>query len=217
MKRVLIIAAAAIVVAVIAWDAVEFAGGYNAFPIVLGFLPASFFLFALTSLTTCVAAVLILVALVRRRIGSAFILALVVAGSWLLSPWFVARSAFLLGLRARLHQSSSPSEIQSVAQTCLSLMPSGGKIFGPRKVMGSRPEEAEQSQRVWDAISSHSFIHLDGDTCVIFVQPPRVSFTWGGALPGHWGILVGGPFDPAPGFYHQTIRLADGIVLFRGE
>ena len=212
----MIIAAGVIVVAVAAWDAVEFAGGYNVFPIVLGFLPASFFLFALTSLTTCVAAVLVLVALLRRRIRYAFILALVVAVSWLFSPWFVARSAFLLGLRTRLHHSSSPSDIQSVARTCLSLMPNGGTIFGPRKVMGPRPEEAEQSQRVWNEISGHSFVRLDRDTCVIFVKPPEVSFTWGGALPGHWGILVGGPSDPTHGFYYQTIRFADGIVLFRG-
>jgi hypothetical protein len=217
VKRVVIIVAAVIVFAVVAWDAIEFSGGYNAFPIILGFLPASFFLFALTSLTTCVATVLVLVALVRHRIRYASILALVVAVGWLFSPWFLARSAFLLGLGTHLHQSSSPSEIQSVAQTCLSLMPNGGTIFGPRKVMGSRPEEAEQSQRAWNEISSHSFVHLDRDTCVIFVKPPEVSFTWGGALPGHWGILVGGPSDPTPSFYHQTIRFADSIVLFRGE
>lgn len=200
------------VVGVVSWDAGEFARGYNVSASPLGL----FFLFVLISVTTCVAAVLVLVALVRRRLRCASILALIVAVSWLFSPWFVARSAFLLGFRTRLHHSSSPTEIQSVAQTCISLMPNGGRIYGPQKIMAPSPIEAEQSQRAWDAISSHSFVHLNGDTCVIVVEPPAVRFIWGGALPGHWGILVGAPPERGPYFDHQTIRFADGIILFRG-
>jgi hypothetical protein len=97
-------------------------------------------------------------------------------------------------------------------------MPSGGHVFAPRKIMGPRPGEAEQSKEVWDAISSYRFVHLKGDTCVISVRPPEVSFEWGGALPGHWGISVGGSRDDPPrGYYMQTIRFSDGMILFRGQ
>ena len=205
------------IAAVVAWDAVEFAGGYNAFPLVIGFLPASFFLFALASFASLTAAIVILVAAFRRHIRYAILFSCLVAASWIFSPWFLARSAFLLGLATRLHHLSNPAEIQSVAQTCLSALPSGGLVFGPRKMMGPRPEEAEESQRVWKSISSSSFIHLDGDTCVVSVRPPEVSFTWGGALPGHWGIRVNAPQGDTRGYYFQTIRFGDNIILFRGE
>jgi len=195
----------------------EFANGYNAFPLVTSMLPTSLFLFALTALATIVAAVVSLIALFRRRFAYTLVLALTIVACWFISPWFAGRSLFLHGLAARLHQSSSSAEIQSVAQTCLSLMPSGGKVFGPKKHMGPRPEEVEQSQRVWAAISSHAFVHLDRDTCVVFVEPPEVSFTWGGALAGHWGILIGRPSESAPGFHYETLRFAEGIILFRGE
>jgi hypothetical protein len=217
VKRATIIAAVAVVVGVAGWDAIEFAGGYNAFPLALGFFPASLFLFGFAALASCFAAIVAVVGIFRRHVRYALLLAFTLAVCWLVSPWFVGRSAFLLGLATRLHHLSSPDEIRAVAQTCLSAMPSGGQIFGPRKVMGPKPEEAEQSQRGWSAISRFSFVHLDGDTCVVFVRPPEVSFTWGGALPGHWGILVGAPPPPQRYLYHQTIRFADGIILFRGE
>ncbi|MEP6810151.1 MAG: hypothetical protein ABI992_07895 [Chthoniobacterales bacterium] len=217
MKRVTIMATLALVAGAVGWDAMEFAGGYNAFPMVAAFLPVSFFMFALTAVATCVAVVVSLMALFRRRFAYTMILALTIAACWLILPWFAGRSLFLLGLSTRLHQLSSPVEIQSVARTCHFLMPSGGMVFGPRKVMGPLPEEAEQNQRVWSAISSHPFVHLDGDTGVVFVQASKVSFIWGGALPGHWGILVGAPSGQSSSFYHQTFRFADGIVLFRGE
>ena len=217
MKRTVIVAALALIAGAMGWVAVEFAGGYNAFPLTIGFLPAGLFLFAFTVLASCAAGTAALIALCRRHVGYAGVLAVTIAFCWLVSPMFEGRFAFLFGLATRLHQLSSPSEIRLVAQTCLSAMPNGGQVFGPRKVMGPKPEEAEQSQRAWSAISRYSFVRLDGDTCVVFVRPPEVSFTWGGALPGHWGILVGAPPPHQPYFYHQTIRFADGIVLFRGE
>lgn len=215
MRRVTIITGAVIFVGVVAWDAVEFAGGYYAFPLVTGFLPASFFVFALTSCATLVAGIVVLVALLRRQFHSALVLIAIVITSWLLSPWFVARSAFLLGLATRLRQLSSPAEIKQVAQTCLSLLPNGGPVFAPQRVIGFRPFEEEQSKRVWNAISGHSFIHLEGDTCVISVEPPEVTFAWGGVLPGHWGICVGSCHDD-PG-RTQTLPFAEGMVLFRGD
>jgi hypothetical protein len=217
VKRATILSAVALATGAVGWNAVEFVGGYNVFPLTLGFLPTSLFLLAFTASATCVVAVIILVVLFRRRFRYALLLVSTIAACWLVSPWFAGRSAFLLGLATRLHKLSTPDEIRAVAQTCLSAMPGGGQIFGPRKIVGPKPDEAEQNQRAWSAISKYPFVHLDGDTCVVFVRPPEVSFTWGGALPGHWGILVGSPPPHQPYFHHQTIRFAEGIILFRGE
>jgi hypothetical protein len=212
-----------LIASVVGWDAVEFAGGYHAFPLVIGLFPASFFLFALTSLATVVATVVILIALFRRYIHHALLLAGAASVCWLLSPWCAARSAFLLGLATRLRQISSPAEIQLVAKTCLSLMPFGGEVLAHQRNIGPVNHfEAEESKRAWDAIRKYSLVHLDDDNCVIFVQPPNVTFVWGAALPGHWGICVGACYqpsiDPSEGWGRtHTIPFADGMVLFRGD
>jgi hypothetical protein len=201
---------------VLGWNAVEFAGGYNAFPLAIGFFPASFFLFALTSLATCAAVVVVLVALFRRHVRYATILVVAVVSCWLLSPWFVGRSAFLFGFATRLRTLSTPAEIQLASETCLALMPSGGRAVGPKKLLD--PPDAEQSKRVWDALSRFRFVHLLDDTCVVFVDPPNVAFSWGGALPGHWGIHVLASSDvTAPSHYVQTLNFSERIILFRGH
>ncbi|HKP04276.1 MAG TPA: hypothetical protein VJU77_13065 [Chthoniobacterales bacterium] len=213
MKSITIIAAFAVIAAVLGSDAVEFVAGFNSFPVPIGFLRAACFPFAWSAFATGAA---VIVALFWRRIECAVILALTIVTCWLVSSLLAGRPMFLLGFATRLHVSSSPAEIQSVAQTCLSLMPDGGSIYGPRKGLRPPPEKAEQSRRAWDAIRAHSFVHMDGDTCVIFVRPPEVEFSWGGALPGHWGVHVGRS-ELRPPFYHQTLSFSDGITVFRGE
>lgn len=220
MKRATLIAAIALASLVIGWDAVEFAGGYSAFPIVLPFvfLPASFLLFGLMFLASCASAIVVLVALIRRQFRRAAHLIIVLCLSWLLSPWFLARPAFLVGFATRLRMLSSPAEIQLASETCLSLMPGGGRVYGPKKGLEPPAGEQEQSERVWEALNRFRFVHLLDDTCVVFVDPPDVAFSWGGALPGHWGIHVLASRDArAPSHHLQTLRFSDRIVLFRGH
>jgi hypothetical protein len=210
LKRFTIVLCVVLVSLVLGWDAAEFSSGYHAA------VPwNSLLVFGLTVLASCTVIVGITVALIRRRFQCALALAAALVGSWLLSPWFLARTTFLCGFATRLRQLSNPAEIQMVAQQCLSLMPSGGAAWGPKKLMGSGPGEEEKSQQVWSAISSHSFLRLDGDTCAIFVQPPVVRFEWGGALVGHWGICVRGCGRGSETW--QTVPLAEDVALFRGE
>ncbi len=72
------------------------------------------------------------------------------------------------------------------------------------------------------------FIEIEGEPDLIarFLKrlqtekPARsvVSFSWGGALPGHWGIHVLGSRDsPVPRHHVQSLRFSDRIVLFRGH
>jgi len=218
VKRVIVITAVVLASLAVSWDAVQFAGGYSTFPILVPFLfiPASFLLFTLMFLASCAAAIIVLVALARRQFWLAAVLIGVLGVSWLLSPWFLARPAFLLGFATRLRMLSSPAEIQLASATCLSLMPNGGQAFGPNKV--SPDDQQEESKRVWDALSRFRFVHLLDDTCAVFVDPPSVEFSWGGALPGHFGIHVLSSSDArAPSQYLQTVRFSDKIVLFSGH
>ena len=218
MKRITVIAALVMASLVVGWDAMEFVGGYAGSPIVPPFLfvPASVLLLALIFLASCASAIVVLVALFRRQLRLAALLIVVLCASWLLSPWFAARSAFLVGVATRLRTMSTPAEIQSAAQICLAAFPAGGRIVGPKKGIGLPPEEEKASNRVWEALSRFEFVHLRDDTCVVFVDPPEVVFLWGGALPGHWGIHVLGAADSRAPSYYQTWRFSDGIVLVHG-
>jgi hypothetical protein len=218
VKRIIVITAVVLASLAVGWDAVEFAGGYSAFPIVLPFLflPASFLLLALTFLASCAAAIVMLVALARRQWWLAVVLIGMLGISWLFSPWFLGRPAFLLGFATRLRMLSSPAEIRLASATCLSLMPNGGQAFGPGRV--SPDDQKEESKRVWAALSQLRFVHLLDDTCAVFVDPPSVEFSWGGALPGHWGIYVLASNETkASSQYLETLRFSDKIVLFRGH
>lgn len=214
MKRITVIFAVAIASLAVGLDASEFVGGYSGSPIL-----ASFLLFISMFVTSCAAAIVVLVAFFRRQFRFAGILIVVLCASWLVSPWFVARPAFFLGFATRLRTMSTPAEIQSAAQICLAAFPAGGRIVEPKKGIkgiGSTPEEEKTSSRAWEALSRFGFVHLVDDTCVVFVKPPEVAFLWGGALPGHWGIhVLGAPDSRAPSYY-QTWRFSDGIVLVRG-
>src|SRR6478672_5821071 len=127
----------------VSWDTAEFARGFSVFPSVLPFM---FPLFALTFFASCAAVIVMLIALARRQFWFAVVLMAALGISWLLSPWFLARPAFLLGFATRLRLLSSPAEIELASTTCLSLMPNGGQAFGPRKV--SPEDQKEESKRV---------------------------------------------------------------------
>ncbi len=123
MKRVTIATAIVVVGSILAWNAVEFAGGYSAFPVVVGFFPASVLLLAVAFFASCAAVVAALVSFTQRRFSGAAVVFCVVCVSWLMSPWFLTRQMFLFGFATRLHQLSSPAEIASAAELCLAAAP----------------------------------------------------------------------------------------------
>ena len=214
MKIIAISGAIAVAIFVVSWDAVEFADGYSGFPIVIPpLLPVSGLLFALAFLVSCLAIGLALVASADGHLRTVLVVVAVLFLAWALSPWFLARSAFLRGFAAHLRRVATPAEIESASQRCLALLPRGGRVYGPNKITGPSPEEEQQSKRAWDALTTFRFVRFMDDTCVILVQPPEVSFTWGGALPGHWGIRVASSDLHSEDF--QSLQFSDRIDLFR--
>jgi hypothetical protein len=212
MKRTISGAAAAVFVSIAGWDAAEFASGY------FGSVGASLLLFGLAGIATLVAVVVFFMALFRRDILSAAILVVVLMLSWLLSPWYFARTAFLRGFAAHVRRVTTLAEIEAASQTCLTLLPNGGRVYGPKKVAGPRRGEEEENKRLWEAIKRYPFVHYMNDKCVIFVDLPNTTFSWGGALAGHWGIEVKPVTDDTPlSGPFETMKLSERIILFRGE
>jgi hypothetical protein len=215
VKKSAVLTGVSIVASVIIWDAVLFANGYSVFPPPHGPLILLFVL-ALLFLASGGAALVAVIAIFRKRFQLAVGLVVVVCLSWALSPRFFAPSSFLFGLAARVRSSTSPAEIESAAQLCTSLLPQGGYIHGPKKSGPDRnPEEEQETRRRWDALSRYGFVHLGDDRCLVFVQPPDVTFEWGGSVLGHWGIRVlGSRHDAAPEYYLDSLRYSDKTLLF---
>lgn len=216
IRRSTIVTAIALVGVMLARVAVEFADGYQVFPPSFIILLLLFLLALILSIKALLVAS---VALSRRHGWCALSLVVIGFACWFLPARLTRHSLFILGLSARMRHEIASPEIRQVAQRCLSLMPNGGKIIGPRKYAGASPEEEKESRRAWDAISSHRLVHLGDDACLIFVRPPDVCFEWGGALPGHWGLWVGSSHGDEEDYElgRERMRFDDGITLFRAE
>ena len=211
MKTIAVFTGVLMASSVIILDVVAFAGGYSVFPL----FGALFFMMPFVFLVTCWTVVFLVITLFRKRLRLAGVLVVALCLSWAFSPWCLARSAFLHGLAARVRSSTSPVEIESAAQLSLLLLPAGGTIFGPKRSFAGTPKEEEENKRAWDAVSKFAFVHLAGDSCVIRVQPPDVSFEWGGSVLGHWGIRVLASMTrPAPEYYLDSLRYSDRVLLF---
>jgi hypothetical protein len=216
VKKSAILTGVSAVASVIIWDAVLFANGYSVFP---SYSPLIVLLvLAVLFLASGGAVLVAVIAIFQKRFQLAVGLIVVGCLSWALSPCFFARSSFLFGLAARVRSSANPAEIESAAQLCASLLPRGGYIHGPnRSGPVQKPEAEQESRRGWDALSQYGFVHLGGD-CLVFVQPPDVTFEWGGSVLGHWGIRVlGSKHDAAPEYYLDSLHYSDKVLLFVGH
>jgi hypothetical protein len=181
-------------------DVLDFTGGRAGHDIDAPFyiLPASVVAFLLALALSCVLGTLAVIHLLRRHFRRAASLLVILLGSLALIPLFWPHSPFILGFRNRLQHHSSVAEIEAVSQRCLALMPQGGIIYDPEKVLGALP-------------LLHYIREVD-------VTPPDVCFTWGGPLSGHWGIYVlGSATSIFPTHFGRTLRFSDHILLFRGE
>jgi hypothetical protein len=208
-SAVLAALSAAILTFVVA--AIDFAGGYSGFPLLLpfAFLPAAGLPLIIGFLAGCWAIVTGCILLWRRHIRSTALVAVLLCLSWV-SLRHITRPAFLTGLAARLRTCSSPAEIEQAARSCLSLMPQGGYAYGPDRMI---PESAdEKAKEIEKVLSKYCFAHL-AHGCAIVVRPPFVDFEWGSAITGHWGIRVGKAPDAFTPAY--SIHLSDNIILFQ--
>jgi len=120
---------------------------------------------------------------------------------FLAAGFFTARAnIFQIGFRQRILSTVSPAELREIAPVCSTAIPLDGRLPGPQNWS---PSDEPEYRGKWNVLIERTSLgKLDAPT-VIFNHADSVEIDWGGALVGHWGIIiqkngsVGG--DIAPG------------------
>jgi hypothetical protein len=118
---------------------------------------------------------------------------------------FSPEKVFQAGFRQRITSTVSADELRGLARACHRALPVGGSLPGPQK------------DSLWDE-SAHrtQWNHLAGSTALSKLDPSLtvyngtdiVAISWGGALVGHWGLII--QVDSETG----TGDIANGIRTF---
>lgn len=115
--------------------------------------------------------------------------------------FFTSRANFFqMGFRHRIKSAISPAELREIARVCSDTLPLDGSLPGPTK--RSLWNETEH-RATWSALASSTSLGRLDSSMVIFNYAEKVEIVWGGALVGHWGIIIhkngSGSGDLAPG------------------
>jgi hypothetical protein len=173
----------ALIAAVLATHIIEFVGGVRLSPLAIGLFPASLLPILLTLLIVPWLA-LTLVPLRKparflRLLGSIAV-AIVLWAICFLALHF---PSYLLGFVWQVKRVATPQEIERAALKCLEIQPGGGVIGAPFAFVRA-PGDDER----WQQLKQFRFLNLGEHDCTIYIDPPRVEFSWGGALIGHTGV-----------------------------
>jgi hypothetical protein len=94
---------------------------------------------------------------------------------------------FMAGFRQRIKSTISPRELKEIARVCHEKLPIDKTFPGPEK--WSLWNETEHRSQ-WDSlIRSTSLVKLD-PWLTILNRSDSVAIGWGGALIGHWGLVI---------------------------
>jgi hypothetical protein len=151
--------------------------------------------------------VLVVVALVRRRqrrlvIGCLALALLVFLANGLVPPV----ELFRIGFRHRLQATITPEQLRQIAIKCSELMPQEGQLPGPGKNLWVEAEHAA----TWAALTNATAIgKLDPSLC-IYNHTDEIEILWGGALAGHWGVVIAKKPGLAEGDIAPGIRTVYG-------
>jgi hypothetical protein len=169
----------------------------------VGSVPALLILFSITVL------LLICVVTLVKGADRRFAFSMLVLSCLFLASGFVVApgKVFQIGFRQRILSTVSPAELREIARVCSTAMPLDGRLPGPGNwSLSDEPEYRE----TWNVLTNRTSLgKLDSPT-VIFNHASSVEIAWGGALAGHWGVII--QKDGAAGG-----DIAPGIRTFRGE
>jgi hypothetical protein len=192
-----------IFVATVSFFAMEYISGRAGMPLALlsvpfpaQIIPVLIILFS--SLTLAALCIVTLVQRSNRRLAFSMLVL-----SWLiLLPGFVITPAkvFQIGFRQRINSTISPAELREITRACSNVLPINGRLPGPKK--WSLWNETEH-RAAWDALENSTALGKLDSSMLIFNHADSVEIAWGGALPGHWGVIIqkngSGSGDIAPG------------------
>jgi hypothetical protein len=202
--------AIALIATIIAAHVIEFLGGLRVFPVTVYLFPAVLVPQLLTLVIVPWLAVTLIPVrrprVILRGIGSiaiAFVL-------WAICIFAFRIPSFLLGLIWQVRRVATTGQVESAAQKCLQLLPNGGEVKGPNAFA----RETYDDER-WHQIKDYAFVRLADNDCVIYVDPPRVEFAWGGALMGHTGIRYSGDGNLSQSRDYRLIRWNPKVAFYQ--
>jgi hypothetical protein len=107
---------------------------------------------------------------------------------FLAAGFFTARAnIFQIGFRQRILSTVSPAELREIARVCSTAIPLDGRLPGPQNWS---PSDEPEYRGKWNVLIERTSLgKLDAPT-VIFNHADSVEIDWGGALVGHWGIII---------------------------
>ena len=173
-------------------------------PLSLGGFPAEAVpgLIGLLSLASLV--VLWVVALINRRSAGRTSILLGIALLFL-RLGFAAPPArvFQMGFRQEIKSTVSPDELRAIARLCHETLPLHERLPGPNK--WSLWNEQEHRPQWSVLVGSSSLGKLD-PSLIVFNETDSVEIAWGGALVGHWGLIIQTGDKTEPGDIGEGIR-----------
>ena len=188
MKTVSVILCAAVIIAGVVTQILSYVGGRLGMPLAVGGLPAQLIPVLLQLL--CLFALVILLVLNRTRRANAVILAvgLLIAGLCFLGGCAVKPvSVFREGFKHRIQHTISPEELRELARVARSQIPVDGWLPGPAKWSLWTEEE---HRKPWDVLTNRTALGKLDPRVVVAIRDDAVELSWGGALVGHWGLLI---------------------------
>ena len=209
MKRLNNILCGAVVTATISSYAISYLGGRQGMPLCIAGLPTEMApkLMSLFCLVWLV--VLFVVALINRRPLGKTLSALALSSFFLVLGFAVAPAkVFQAGFRQRIRSTITPEELRTIARVCHETLPIHGQLPGPEK--GSLWNESEHRPQ-WTALVQSTALGKLDPWLTVFNKANTVEIAWGGAMVGHWGLIIQteGKMDVGD--------IADGIRTFNSS
>jgi hypothetical protein len=208
MKRLSKVLGTIIALAACSTYVLAYVGGLRGMPLSIAGFPAEVIPF-LASLF-CLACLLgsLTIAFFKRKPagGISFVLGisfLLFALGFAISPAKVFRAGF----RRRIQSSISPYELRQIAHACHQILPPDKFLPGPEKWSLS---DESQYRAKWQKLTESTAVDRLDPWLVIFDHGDTVELSWGGALIGHWGLIIQTGDKTEPG------DVDDGIKTFIG-
>jgi hypothetical protein len=193
MARILCVVIAGSILSVYAINYLE---GLKGSPLTLGAFPAAIVPLLIGLLCLASLVITMLVALIKRRDRSGVLLFGALGFLLFLLPFVVTQATvFQAGFRARIKSKVTPEEIYQIADAVQKILPEGDKLPGP----GKSSLWSEEYRARWDFLVRKTKIDKLDPWMVISKHSRSVVISWGGALAGHWGIIIDSGPDRKPG------------------
>ncbi|HWW01871.1 MAG TPA: hypothetical protein VNZ64_19380 [Candidatus Acidoferrum sp.] len=186
--------------------AIAYVGGRQGMPLSLGGFPAEVAPTLISLLCLASLVVMLVIALIKRRpAGKTSVLLVVAFLIFALGFALAPATVFQAGFRHKIKSTVSPDELRQIARSCHATLPPRGRLPGPRK--WSLWNESEHRPQ-WNALVGSSSLGKLDPSLTIFNNTDMVEIAWGGALVGHWGLII--QTDGKT----QTGDIAEGIKTF---